>query len=177
MKTKTMKTVGGKAVNVIVIIVMVTWIVTSLTAPANDNKILRDALESRMALNCIAMRSEPNEPPVWGNGDLPAKYTANFGNDNGARLNYVQNQMIDKHNKIIAEIARRVIAIESDPNDLDARITALESIQVYDDIGPDGTMYFRDCVGTTAKLEGKSAVQDGIDQAYINAIEGGDPNE
>ena len=65
--------------------------------------------------------TDPNEPPVWGKGDLPAEYTANFGDDNGARLDYVQNQVLDKHNKVIAEIAKRVIALEGgDPNEQEA---------------------------------------------------------
>jgi len=56
--------------------------------------------------------------PVWGKGDLPAEYTKSFGNTNGARLDHVQNQVLDKHNKVIAELARRVIALEgNDPNE------------------------------------------------------------
>jgi len=60
-----------------------------------------------------------SKAPVWGKGELPAEYTSIFGNNNGARLDYVQNQMIDKHNKVIAELAKRVIALEGggDPNE------------------------------------------------------------
>ncbi len=58
-----------------------------------------------------------NPPPVWGKGELPAEYTDFFGDKNGARLDYVQNQAIDKHGLIIKELARRVIALEAvDPN-------------------------------------------------------------
>lgn len=54
---------------------------------------------------------------VWGKGDLPTAYSERFGNSNGARLDFVQNQQIDKHSKVIAELARRVLALEAvDPN-------------------------------------------------------------
>ena len=58
------------------------------------------------------------KPPVWGKGDLPDAFQKNFGNDNGARLDFVQNQVLDKHAKVIAEIAKRVLALEAvDPNE------------------------------------------------------------
>ncbi len=63
------------------------------------------------------LRSEPNEPPQWGNGDPPAEYQEFFGNSNGARLDFVQNQAIDKHGLIIVEIAKRLLMLEgADPN-------------------------------------------------------------
>ncbi len=63
--------------------------------------------------------TETQKRPVWGKGDLPADYQTTFGNTNPSRLNYVQQQQIDKHAKVIAELARRVIAIEAvDPNEV-----------------------------------------------------------
>ncbi len=60
--------------------------------------------------------------PVWGNGELPDKYQEFFGTSNGARLDFVQNQAIEKHGLIIAEIARRVVAMEgTDPNEVGKR--------------------------------------------------------
>ncbi len=39
----------------------------------------------------------PNEPPVWGKGELSPKWVEMFGNDNPSRLNKVQNNLISKH--------------------------------------------------------------------------------
>ncbi len=67
--------------------------------------------------------------PVWGKGELPADYQTTFGNTNPSRLNYVQQLQIDKHAKVIAELARRVIAIEAvDPNEVD-KISDIRRIQ------------------------------------------------
>lgn len=67
----------------------------------------------------IETPTEPNAPPVWGQGELPATYTDFFGNDNPARLNWMQNQVLDQHGKIIAEIAKRVLILEAvDPNEV-----------------------------------------------------------
>ena len=64
---------------------------------------------------------------VWGKGELPADHQEFFGNDNTARLDYVQNRMLDKHTAIIKEIARRVLILEAvDPNAMVPRIEALE---------------------------------------------------
>lgn len=61
---------------------------------------------------------EPNEPPQWGKGDLPDEFKSVFGNNNSARLDYVQNQVLDRHSKIIAELAKHVIDLEGgDPNE------------------------------------------------------------
>ena len=65
------------------------------------------------------LRSEPNEPPVWGNGELPVEHIKFFGTSNSARLDYVQNQAISKHGLIIVEIAKRILALEdTDPNEV-----------------------------------------------------------
>ncbi len=62
---------------------------------------------------------EPNAPPMFGKGDLPAEFTDFFGIDNNARLNFVQTQAINKHGEIIREIAKRLLILEgADPNDV-----------------------------------------------------------
>ena len=62
---------------------------------------------------------EPNIPPLWGKGTLPPEFVKYFGKDNGARLDFVQNQAIDKHGLIIVEIAKRLLALEAvDPNEV-----------------------------------------------------------
>lgn len=67
----------------------------------------------------IETPAEPNAPPIWGKGELPAEYTNFFGTDNPARLNWMQNQVLDRHGKIIAEIAKRVLILEYvDPNEV-----------------------------------------------------------
>ena len=65
------------------------------------------------------------ERPVWGKGELPAEHQGFFGNDNTARLDYVQNRVLDKHAAILKIIAIRVLALEAvDPNAM--RLEALE---------------------------------------------------
>jgi outer membrane murein-binding lipoprotein Lpp len=54
---------------------------------------------------------------VWGQGDLPADWQGFFGEDNVARLDYVQTQTINKMGQAIAELAVRVRKLEADPND------------------------------------------------------------
>ena len=82
------------------------------------------------------------QAPVWGEGELPAEYQAIFGNDNVARLVYMQNQVQNRHAAVIRELAIRVLTMEGvDPNDvaphthkgdgiypglLDARVEVLE---------------------------------------------------
>ncbi len=41
-------------------------------------------------------KPDPNAPPVWGNGDPPATWTETFGNDNGARMDFVQMRMLSE---------------------------------------------------------------------------------
>jgi len=76
----------------------------------------------------ISISTDPvsDAPPVWGKGELPADHQDFFGNDNTARLDYVQNRVLDKHGEILKIIAIRVLALEAvDPNAM--RLEALES--------------------------------------------------
>jgi hypothetical protein len=55
--------------------------------------------------------AQKTETPVWGQGELTPEYTVYFGNDNGARLDWMQNQ-------VISNIGQRVLALEGDPNSI-----------------------------------------------------------
>ena len=69
---------------------------------------------------------ESQKQPVWGKGELPVDHQGFFGNDNTARLDYVQNMVLDKHAAILKILAVRVLALEAvDPNAI--RLEALES--------------------------------------------------
>lgn len=85
-----------------------------------------------IVLVCLLMAfmsgcEESQQPAkVWGQGELPADHQDFFGNDNTARLDYVQNRLLDKHSAILKVIAIRVLALEAvDPNAM--RLEALES--------------------------------------------------
>ena len=73
---------------------------------------------------------EQKAQPVWGKGELPAEHQGFFGNDNTARLDYVQNRVLDKHAAILKIIAIRVLALEAvDPNAImvETRLDLLEA--------------------------------------------------
>ena len=57
---------------------------------------------------------------VWGKGDPPANWQKYFGNDNMARLNYIQTQTANKQGQTIAELVERVRKLEEpiDFNDI-----------------------------------------------------------
>ena len=53
----------------------------------------------------------------YGQGDPPDDYIAMFGNGNGSRLDFVQNQTINKLGNALAELSERVKVLEIvDPN-------------------------------------------------------------
>ncbi len=54
---------------------------------------------------------EESQKKVWGQGDPSAEYQGFFGNDNNARLNFIQSQAIDS-------LLKRVAKLEAvDPNE------------------------------------------------------------
>ena len=64
---------------------------------------------------------------TWGRGDPPAGWRGYFGNDNNARLNFVQTQTIDRQARAIAELAERVRRLEMEnPAELARRVLELE---------------------------------------------------
>jgi len=75
------------------------------------------------------------QPKVWGKGDPPADWQGYFGNDNMARLNYMQNQTIYRIGQAAAELAGRVRKLEEplDVNDIDINADAGDiEIKAYD---------------------------------------------
>ena len=58
-------------------------------------------------------------PDVWGQGEPPGDWQEFFGNENMARLNWVQTQSINNQGQAIAELAERVRKLEGqvDPDD------------------------------------------------------------
>ena len=65
----------------------------------------------------VALISGCTEVQTWGNGDLPDEWCGYFGDNNMARLNYVQTNSINTQGQLIAELAESVRKLE-DPNDL-----------------------------------------------------------
>ncbi len=101
-------------------------------APGDSIEIEFDSVESGL---CFIF--DPNlpelviVPPIWGNGELPADHQEFFGNDNTARLDYVQNRVLDKHAAILKIFAIRVLALEGvDPNAIpvETRLARIEKI-------------------------------------------------
>ena len=72
------------------------------------------------------------DPDLFGTGDPPAEYVVMFGNDNSARLDYVQNQdlakiaeAVNKQGIVLAELIERVTVLEPvDIEDIDVRMPA-----------------------------------------------------
>ena len=60
--------------------------------------------------------SEPNTPIVWGQGNPPDNWQFFFGNENIARLNFVQTQMLNKQEKDMVLLIERVRVLENDAN-------------------------------------------------------------
>ena len=57
------------------------------------------------------------EQTKFGEGDPPAEYIEQFGNDNAARLNYVQSQDTIKLANALASLSERVTALEPEVTD------------------------------------------------------------
>ena len=65
-----------------------------------------------LMIACIALTgcTETEKQPIYGQGNPPAEYQALFGNTNGARLDYMQNRILDQLSKRIARL--------EDPNEV-----------------------------------------------------------
>lgn len=59
-----------------------------------------------IVLALVGCVEEQQTPPVWGRGSLPTDWQNVFGNDNGSRLDYWQNQAI-------GELAKKVQVLEA----------------------------------------------------------------
>ena len=70
---------------------------------------------------------QQNGSKVWGDGNPPADYVQMFGDDNIARLNFVQNEFINRHNQVLIELQTRIQALEMEnPAELAKRVRDLE---------------------------------------------------
>ena len=49
----------------------------------------------------VAGCNEAEKQQVWGQGELPADYVSFFGDDNTARLNKAQNDLLNKHEALL----------------------------------------------------------------------------
>ncbi len=72
---------------------------------------------------------------VWGKGELPADYVSYFGDDNTARLNKAQSDMLNRHNAVIHGLDQvkdgkkvRISGLVDYVNTLDARLKVLEAV-------------------------------------------------
>ena len=60
-----------------------------------------------------AITSVANKPYPWGGDEpLPVEFQIYFGDDNTARLNYVQSQKIDRLEKSLAALSEEVKRVE-----------------------------------------------------------------
>ena len=54
-----------------------------------------------------------SDPKVWGQGNPPAEWQKNFGNDNLSRFNFIQTQNMNKIGNALADLSERVKVLES----------------------------------------------------------------
>ena len=73
--------------------------------------------------------------PVYAEGDLPAYYAEMFGNSNIARLNFLQTDLLNKHNAVIHGLDQTKDGKTTHLNglvdligQLDARLKVLEAV-------------------------------------------------
>lgn len=76
-------------------------------------------LISMVVAALMAGCNEAQQTKVWGQGNPPATWQGFFGNDNSARLDYVQTQSINRQGQVLAELVERVRKLEEpiDPNE------------------------------------------------------------
>ncbi len=70
-----------------------------------------------IAMLIITGCQEAQQTKVWGKGDLPSEWQGFFGDDNVARLDYVQTQTINNMGQAISVLAERLRKLDADPND------------------------------------------------------------
>lgn len=81
-------------------------IIEELTPDPNEGPYLPEA--------AVELTSTPVK---YGQGDPPDEYVAMFGNDNGARLDFMQNQTINKIGNALAALSERVKVLEPEATD------------------------------------------------------------
>ncbi len=62
---------------------------------------------------------ESQQRPTWGNGNPPATWQQTFGNDNGARMDFVQMRMLSEQAARINRLEQfcRIGTYGADPNE------------------------------------------------------------
>ena len=82
------------------------------------------------------------ERKVWGQGEPPAEYTDFFGNDNMARLNFVQTERFNALNQNLVEFAKENAEQHKMLAEADVyfheRLKVLEAVDPNDYRGPQG---------------------------------------
>ncbi len=82
-------------------------------------------------LALITMLAGCTEEKKWGKGELPADYVSFFGDDNGARLNKAQNDMLNRHQAILHGLDTKdghANGLVDYYNMLNNRVAALEAV-------------------------------------------------
>ena len=57
---------------------------------------------------------EQQQAKKWGEGDPPAEYQVFFGNDNNARLDFMQTQAIASQAEALAELRKEIKKVSDD---------------------------------------------------------------
>lgn len=97
------------------------------TAKTKGNQMRNVLFIVLMVIVLLVSGCNEAQRPVYGQGNPPAQWQVMFGNSNGSRLDFLQNQAIVKlRDKTINELTARVIALEGDPNDVVVRVETLE---------------------------------------------------
>ncbi len=93
---------------------------------------------------------EQAKTPVWGKGELTPEYIALFGDDNGARLNKAQNDLLNKHDALLRGLNQTTDGKTTHMNgivdimlNLKSRVKALEAVDPNDYRGPQGDIGLR----------------------------------
>ena len=63
-----------------------------------------------LGLSLLAAGCE--KQPKWGQGDPPVEYQVTFGNNNLARLVFLQTERINKQNEVLVNLAERMVELE-----------------------------------------------------------------
>ncbi len=75
--------------------------------------------KTEIIILCIALLAlsfifgcQEQQKKVWGKGNPPAEWQEHFGNDNKARLDYIQTNRINSQGQAMAELTERVRKLE-----------------------------------------------------------------
>jgi len=80
-----------KTLEVLVVILMLTWVI---------------------CVSLVFVCQKVRKPPQWGNGDPPAQWQEQFGNDNGARLDFIQSRLIENQGKALTKVVAEIESLK-----------------------------------------------------------------